>query len=166
MAAVLISLLLNSLDINPEDKLFEEAGDRCPICLEDAEIHSNFLCCGKGICESCYENNQSSTSPLLKCPMCRQKFPQTDSECLMLIQQHANLGKAWAMNNLSTFYATSISERSDPSIIKNDKECFRLLHLAAKQGYRTSQYNLAKMYWEAKGVSKYKTCNLLVYYCC
>ena len=149
-----ISSILNSLEIDPEQVLKEEEEDCCPICLEDiskSETNCFFVCCGKSMCEKCDNNFRRIPTKLFSnCPMCRHKVPGSRSETIPWLQKNSNLGKAWAQFQMAGYYESDL----DPSIVKNDREALRLYLLSAKQGYMRAQHNLGLMYIEGRGCEK------------
>jgi len=115
-----------------------EKADECPICLEpifDVGGATDFLCCGKKTCEGCCEPLMSTTSGT--CPLCRQRFPETDGESLSILSSKAAAGIAWAQCSLGTHYTLGSLG------LAMDKEKGESLHRsAAAQGHSHAQFIL------------------------
>ena len=154
----IIVALFNSLKVDPEQVLYQEKQDCCPLCLEDFDKSDEsclFVCCGKQMCEGCYLN-KTAFNTMLNCPMCRHKTPKDKSESIPLLLKNSNIGKAWAQLQLGQIYDSNNPKLdcTDPLIQKNDNEAVRLYLLSAKQGYIEAQYNLGLMYLQGKGCEK------------
>ena len=88
------------------------------------------------------------------CTMCRHDLQETADNPVFFLQKKADLLQPWALHSLAGYYDYFLPQCSDRTIKKNDYEAFRLYLLSAKQGFRESQINVAKMYYSGRGVNK------------
>lgn len=83
----------------------------CAVCSVTAEDYGNFrsyLCCGRGICESCCDDR----CLVCKLPANILSSTKSSKDCL---KKHVKKGRAWAQIELAMRYLTSNGVKSSSS---------------------------------------------------
>jgi radical SAM protein with 4Fe4S-binding SPASM domain len=141
--------------------------DTCPICMEKmAEVTFNDpenpergrqLCCGGEMCVSCHEKEKAArtTATNYNCSLCQQEFPSNDNEKFMtgLLQKHVDKGAAWAQFDMATKHLNAHAQCAGPgpggsSKVGDDLALlgFRLMAMAAADGYKFAQTGMGTLY--------------------
>ena len=128
--------------VRQQDELNPPTLGECPICLEPVRTDSiggvaHFPCCGNYTCVNCYKLNK-----LIKCPLCRTYFPDTDQGIVgatKRLAENGSKGSAAAMFAMGDMYEDGLHG------LKIDRrKAFEWYQRAAEQGDTDAMCKLAR----------------------
>ena len=131
------------------DVVNEEEEDVCPICLSPLTEYKDdaltiLLCCGKLLCVDC--GDKLSKRGDQNCAMCRAHLHKTDKEKFELTMKHAEMGKAWALNNIGNYF------KLGEGCMRDDEKAVYYYKLAAAKGKKEAISNLGYCHQVGEGV--------------
>ena len=121
-------------------------GSRCPICLEDWEVKSDFSmfsCCCRKVCLSCDKKIpfDSGEKPSRPCPFCRAPTPQSHSEKLARIRRHVDSEVPEAICELGYVYQFGWH-----GVVRSGKKAEKLYKRAVELGNVDAMWFLGYLY--------------------
>ena len=120
----------------------------CALCHDsmgaDTDLFNRLtVCCGKGLCESCYESYSESGS-LQTCLLCHSaKAPGA----LQVLKKHAKKGHPWAHHWLGDLQFRGLSVR------KSYCEAFGWYDMAAKKGHPDALEKIGMLYLQGGSIA-------------
>lgn len=117
-----------------------------PIPVDGLNQCATFMCCGGYTCKACHASNK-----ITKCPFCRSPFGAIESNKGRVEQELrlANMGRPLYQHNIGVAYYQGLW-----GLEKNPEQAVHWFRLAADQGFRDSQYELASCYKDGEVVPK------------
>ena len=134
-------------EANPEpEPRSARFGSRCPICLEDWEVKSDFSmfsCCCRKVCLSCDKKIlfDSGEKPSRPCPFCRAPTPQSYSEKLARIRRHVDSEVPEAICELGYVYQFGWH-----GVVRSGKKAEKLYKRAVELGNVDAMWFLGYLY--------------------